>query len=83
MTVKFYATFGVGHTFCDKYVALEFEDEALARHAMHETFGTKWGFIYTAEQFLDYPEKWKCSKLCTIYQNSYGNYRVRPEEETA
>lgn len=79
MTEKYYATFGTGHTFCDKYVELEFEDEVTARHAMFETFGPKWSFLYSEEEFKGYPEKWNTSKLCTIYQNSYGNYRVRDE----
>ena len=59
---EWFFTFGVGHVLHDRFIRLRgtYID---ARCKMIDSFGTKWAFQYSAEEFKDQPEKWGYTEL--------------------
>lgn len=49
---KYYFTFGIGQSLlANRYVEIEAENYEAAREIMIESFGTKWAFQYTEEEW--------------------------------
>lgn len=58
---KFYFTFGIGQSLlANRYVVIEAENYEAAREIMVESFGTKWAFQYTEEE-------WAAAKIAAKY----------------
>ena len=75
--MRFYATFGVGHTFGNSYVAIDAESEDEARDGMFASFDKKWAFIYPEKGFIDdVARRWDLYQLCTIAKDSSGYWRA-------
>lgn len=49
--MKFYATFGHGHSLRDCYVTIEAEDLRQAHEFMHDKYGRLWAFIYQEKDY--------------------------------
>lgn len=80
---KFYVTFGAVSVFKDHYIEILVRGSAVsdlegyARQVMHESFGTKWAFIYSEREFVGQIKEWGYKKLCTIEENDKGYFRAK------
>lgn len=51
---KYFFTFGIGQTLlANRYVEIEAENYEAAREIMVESFGTKWAFQYTENEWIE------------------------------
>ena len=73
MSNIFYATFGQGSAFCTRYVKIQSETDELARAAMFQHFGPKWGFVYPADGFNQQIDQFALTMLCEIEVIDHGH----------
>lgn len=51
---KYYFTFGIGQSLlANRYVEIEAKNYDAAREIMEESFGTKWAFQYTENEWIE------------------------------
>jgi len=72
---KFYATFMQKQAFNRHYVTIIADNESIARDAMDEHFGNKWGFMYDASRFRGQTEEYGLKELCRIAVTHYGEHQ--------
>lgn len=70
--MRFFATFGAGHTYCGSYVEIFAEDKFVARACMIRNHGDEWSQeLYTDAEFTapgQYLERYRPRKLATVRQ---------------
>lgn len=62
-SVNWYFTFGFNHPFRNYYVTLYNMTHEQAREKMIETYGMKWAFQYSSEDFEGQPEKYGLAEI--------------------
>ena len=78
--VSYFFTFSadLAHPFRDHYIEVQIkrfdyvthaDHEMAARNVMFHTFGNKWAFSYTEEQWIDIQEQWNYKPLAIIVED--------------
>lgn len=66
---RFFATFGIGHTYSGSFVEIFAEDSHAARACMIKSHGTEWSQeVYRASEFKPQIKRYGLRRLATVRQ---------------